>query len=167
VALIGAAYADTPEGHDAVRAGAPRARARPGRRGVSSVIDSGQAEDEAREADRQHRHARPGLEPAERGRLVVEARVRQELSALLGDVAAEIHVVVEDPAPGLIAASEQVDLLVMGSRGLGPKRAVAMGSVSRKVIDRAACPVLVIPRGSDEKGAELLADAAAHASDAR
>ena len=62
-----------------------------------------------------------------------------------------------------MAASEQVDLLVMGSRGLGPKRAVVLGSVSRKVVDRAACPVLVLPRGASAKTEALLADAEAQA----
>ena len=54
----------------------------------------------------------------------------------------------------------------MGSRGLGPRRAVVLGSVSRRVVDRAACPVVVIPRGSEAKAGELLADADAHAPSA-
>jgi hypothetical protein len=48
----------------------------------------------------------------------------------------------------------------MGSRAMGPRKAVVLGSVSRKVIDRAACPVVVIPRGASVKTGELLADAA-------
>ena len=66
---------------------------------------------------------------------------------------------VNDPADGLIAASRRVDMLIMGSRALGPKRAVLLGSVSRKVVAGAACPVLVLPRGAEGQTDALLADA--------
>ena len=36
---------------------------------------------------------------------------------------------------------------MLGSRASGPPRAVRLGSVSRAVLDRAACPVLLLPRG--------------------
>ena len=52
----------------------------------------------------------------------------------------------------------------MGSRGLGPKRAVLLGSVSRRVAERSACPVVILPRGATEKTEALLADAEAHAA---
>jgi hypothetical protein len=38
-----------------------------------------------------------------------------------------------------------------------------LGSVSRKVVDHAACPVLVLPRGASAKTDALLADAEAQA----
>lgn len=41
---------------------------------------------------------------------------------------------------------EGVDLLVTGSRGYGPMTRVLLGSVSRKLVDEAPCPVLVVPR---------------------
>jgi nucleotide-binding universal stress UspA family protein len=40
-----------------------------------------------------------------------------------------------------------MDLLVCGSRGYGPLRAVLLGSVSRRITAEARCPVIVIPRG--------------------
>ena len=40
----------------------------------------------------------------------------------------------------------EFDLLVCGSRGYGPMRRVLLGGVSRKLIRRAACPVVVVPR---------------------
>jgi nucleotide-binding universal stress UspA family protein len=43
-------------------------------------------------------------------------------------------------------AEEDVDLLVMGSRGYGPMSRVLLGSVSGKIINHASCPVLVVPR---------------------
>jgi nucleotide-binding universal stress UspA family protein len=40
----------------------------------------------------------------------------------------------------------EVDLLVCGSRGYGPVRRVLLGGVSSRLIRRAACPVVVVPR---------------------
>jgi nucleotide-binding universal stress UspA family protein len=62
---------------------------------------------------------------------------------------------VGDPADFLIAASENVDLLICGSRGYGPTRAVLLGGVSRRVTREARCPVIVLPRGA-ETGLEAL-----------
>ena len=54
-----------------------------------------------------------------------------------------------DPADFLIAASENIDLLVCGSRGYGPRRAVLLGGVSRRVTTEAHCPVIVLARGAE------------------
>lgn len=43
-----------------------------------------------------------------------------------------------------IAKRESVDLLVLGNRGLSEFKGILLGSVSHKVLQRAACPVLVI-----------------------
>jgi Universal stress protein family len=43
--------------------------------------------------------------------------------------------------------SGTLDLLVTGSRGYGPLRAVMVGGVTGRVMHDAACPVVVIPRG--------------------
>ena len=51
-----------------------------------------------------------------------------------------------DPAGMLIEQSEQLDLLIVGSRGYGPVRSVVLGSVSRALAREAACPVIVVPR---------------------
>jgi nucleotide-binding universal stress UspA family protein len=51
------------------------------------------------------------------------------------------------PAEEIAEACEQgVDLLVTGSRGYGPMMRVLLGSVSRRLINEAPCPVLVVPR---------------------
>jgi nucleotide-binding universal stress UspA family protein len=57
----------------------------------------------------------------------------------------EVTFVRGDAANGLVEASEHLDLLVLGSRGHGPLPSVLLGSVSRRVVRRAACPVMVIP----------------------
>jgi nucleotide-binding universal stress UspA family protein len=56
---------------------------------------------------------------------------------------------VGDPGDFLIAASENVDLLICGSRGYGPTRAVLLGGVSRRVTSEAHCPVIVLSRGAE------------------
>jgi nucleotide-binding universal stress UspA family protein len=85
-----------------------------------------------------------------------------------GDLQAAFIRVVEDAAAGVSgvpvstrilngaagheiaeASKEGVDLLVAGSRGFGPLRSVIAGSVSRHLVDHAACPVLVIPRSAE------------------
>jgi len=42
------------------------------------------------------------------------------------------------------AAQNNIDLIVMGSRGLGVVQGVLLGSVSQYVIEQAKCPVMVI-----------------------
>jgi nucleotide-binding universal stress UspA family protein len=42
------------------------------------------------------------------------------------------------------AESSQADLIVMGTRGFGAVRGMLVGSVSRKVIHFALCPVMVV-----------------------
>jgi nucleotide-binding universal stress UspA family protein len=52
-----------------------------------------------------------------------------------------------DPAVQLLEVCEEgVDLLVIGSRGYGPLARVLLGSVSREVIRKAPCPVVMVRR---------------------
>jgi nucleotide-binding universal stress UspA family protein len=53
-----------------------------------------------------------------------------------------------DPATVLVDIARDRDLMVLGSRGYGPLRAVLLGGVSQAVIRRASCPVVVVPRGA-------------------
>ncbi|MBS1892402.1 MAG: universal stress protein [Actinobacteria bacterium] len=59
-----------------------------------------------------------------------------------------------DAAKVLEQVSRETDLLVMGSRGYGPFRAVLLGSVSQSVSRDAACPVVFCPRGAVPSGAD-------------
>jgi nucleotide-binding universal stress UspA family protein len=61
----------------------------------------------------------------------------------------------------LVKASEQLDLLVLGSRAYGPLRSVLLGSVSRRVTAGAHCPVIVVPRGVKASLEDILATAPA------
>jgi nucleotide-binding universal stress UspA family protein len=64
------------------------------------------------------------------------------------------------PADLLIGLSETVDLLVIGSRGYGPLKAVLVGGVSGQVIRSAACPVVVVPRRAAVAVGSVFASAA-------
>lgn len=44
------------------------------------------------------------------------------------------------------ACGSEVDLVVAGSRGYGPVMRVLLGSVTRRLIQDAACPVMIVPR---------------------
>ncbi|EJZ10811.1 universal stress protein UspA-like protein [Mycolicibacterium vaccae ATCC 25954] len=49
--------------------------------------------------------------------------------------------------PELTGASEHADLLVIGSRGLGPVGGAVLGSVSRTLLHHARCPVVITKEG--------------------
>ena len=53
---------------------------------------------------------------------------------------------VGSPGPALLAVAKKynADLIVMGSRGLGPLKGLFMGSVSSYVTSHSTCPVLII-----------------------
>jgi nucleotide-binding universal stress UspA family protein len=48
------------------------------------------------------------------------------------------------PAPGLLAAAKEADLLVVGARGTGGFPGLQLGSVSQQVLHHAPCPVAVV-----------------------
>jgi nucleotide-binding universal stress UspA family protein len=68
-------------------------------------------------------------------------------------VEVDAEVIEGTPAGTLVAVSEDADLLVCGSRGMGPVGATLVGSVSNRLVHSAACAVLAVPRGSDVLGA--------------
>jgi nucleotide-binding universal stress UspA family protein len=49
-----------------------------------------------------------------------------------------------DPGAVIVEAAKDADLIVVGSRGLNPVQRILLGSVSSKVVHRAACDVLVV-----------------------
>jgi len=52
---------------------------------------------------------------------------------------------VGDPARELAELSHDLDLLVIGTRGRAPLRRALNGSVSRRLIATARCPLLIVP----------------------
>lgn len=81
-----------------------------------------------------------------------EARQRESfdhtVAALPADLSVEWVFIRGTAGADLSSESEHVDLMVVGSRGYGPLSAVLLGGVTHKLIREAACPVVVLPRGS-------------------
>ena len=68
------------------------------------------------------------------------------IASIPGEVEAESRFLDGAADELLVAESEAVDLLVVGSRGYGPVGAVLLGSVSTALARGAACPIIVTPR---------------------
>ncbi len=60
------------------------------------------------------------------------------------DVEVEQRLVEAEAGEGLVAASSEADLVVVGSHGRSGLRAAILGSVSRHVVEHAHCPVVVV-----------------------
>ena len=97
--------------------------------------------------------------------MVQELRDAMEAAVgkLPGELEPERDIVEGAPGDTLIAASREADLLVCGSRGMGPIGATLVGSVSNRLVHTAACAVLAIPAGS----ASLAADPAGRVASRR
>jgi len=69
----------------------------------------------------------------------------------IGETAPEVtvNVIRGDPAQELVSASQDADLIVVGTRGTGAWAQLLLGSVSSKVTHHSACPVVVIPSAGD------------------
>jgi nucleotide-binding universal stress UspA family protein len=144
---IGVAYVDTPEGHEALDGAVALARrsgaklvvlnaAKP--RGLSGTFGGGDALTRPTGYEELASTVRSAAERA------VAAAIAEE-----NGIDVEPDVSVGDPADFLIAASDRLDLLICGSRGYGPTRAVLLGGVSRRVTNEARCPVIVLARGTE------------------
>jgi nucleotide-binding universal stress UspA family protein len=70
--------------------------------------------------------------------LLKEEKIDSSLSAILGS----------NPSRALVdtAEHEKFDLIVVGSRGLGRAAAFLLGSVSKQVVSKASCDVLVVKK---------------------
>jgi nucleotide-binding universal stress UspA family protein len=158
---IGVGYVDTAEGHIALENALVLARRSGAKLRVLSAAKEGHVNESYGGGD--------PLTPATRYEelaSVLRVEAEQAVEAATSgesDVEIEPDVSVGEPADFLIAASEQLDLLICGSRGYGPARAVLLGGVSRRVVSEARCPVIVLARGV-ETGVEALVDDGAGAT---
>jgi nucleotide-binding universal stress UspA family protein len=149
---IGVAFVDTPEAHEALE-------------GAVALARSANAKLRVLSAAKPH-----GYQPAAHAERLrqstayetigsdLDAAIQRALTTVPGGssgIEIEPDVSVQDPADFLIAASQRLDLLICGSRGYGPRRAVLLGGVSRRLTAEAHCPVIVLVRGA-EVGLEAL-----------
>jgi nucleotide-binding universal stress UspA family protein len=147
VGTIGVAFVDTEEGRAALRSAHALARRAGAKLRVLTIVGptlSMYAETEARTAGPRAKYLKDVLGEYEERAL--EA-AREAVAELEGGVDTETKVFVGDPAATLVHVSGHLDLLVCGSRGYGPIRAVLVGGVSRRVVAESRCPVIVLPRG--------------------
>jgi nucleotide-binding universal stress UspA family protein len=149
---IGVAFIDSHEGHEALRAAAALASACGGELLAATAV-----EPIAWSAN--------GLvQPYDAGAQLTDVRTHAELRlrAVLDKVAPDVpcrhRVLMNSTVTALEQFCRDVDLLVCGSRGYGPLGSVLLGGVSRRLVHRAACPLLVVPRGT-ERAIETLTDA--------
>ena len=148
LSVVGAAFTDTPDGREALYGARLLARAAGAKLRVLSAV--------------QPRAFQDGFEETYGGAPMVEATTYTEVgsamyakaegaaaeaTSTIDDVEVELDVSVQDPVDFLSAASRRVDLLVCGSRGYGPNRAVLLGGVTSRITLEAACPVIVLERG--------------------
>lgn len=82
---------------------------------------------------------------------------REEGQRLVDDIVSELgdlatgEVTVGDAADELAYEGNDLDLLVVGSRGYGPIKRLMLGSTSAKLVHRAPCPLLVVPRAAEHE----------------
>jgi len=155
---IGVGFVDTDEGRRALQAAHLLARRAGARLRVITVVRPTArmyGETEASTATQRGKQ----FEDALGEHKLLAMRVAQAAVEPLGDaVEVEIDAPIGDPAQELVDLSRFLGLLVCGSRGFGPLRAVLLGSVSRHVVAEAHCPTLVLPHGVESALEDLLAE---------
>jgi nucleotide-binding universal stress UspA family protein len=87
---------------------------------------------------------------AEETTRIAQRALDRALAELPASAQATGELAAAHPADALAGLSGEVDLLVCGSRGYGPLRAVLLGGVTHPLLRKAECPVLVVPRGAGE-----------------
>jgi nucleotide-binding universal stress UspA family protein len=147
---IGVAFVDTPEGRDALEAAAAMAVLGGAALSIYTVLEPASAG---------FATATPGWAPPadyEAGR---RKRARTAVERAGASVPADVLEVAEvlegDPADALSELSKRLDLLVCGSRGYGPLRAVLLGGVSARLAHTCKCPLIVLPRQHPTVRAEI------------
>lgn len=143
---IGVGFVDTPEGRDALDAAATMATLGHGRLSTYTVFEPPRMGPGA---------ATPGwVPPGDYDATTWMVNAEDELRGQIPPgVEADVKVMEGDAAELLAVASEDLDVLLCGSRGYGPLRTVLLGSVSARLAHTATCPLLVLPRANDREPA--------------
>lgn len=145
--VIGVGFDGSPESHVALDQAAELARAAGATLRVIAVVEPfvpsplGLTAPEVASLD-------PGEDPDVRRRLILSSRLDAALESLPEDVEAAGSLLFGAAVEQLADQTQELDLLVLGSRGYGPLRRVLLGDVSARLMRCASCPVLVVPRGA-------------------
>ena len=140
VARVGVAYVDSDEAREALRVGVELVQRTSASLTLYTVVAP-----RAEFSPVAGRASEESLMAAVRE--TVRASVDSALASLPAGLEAADEVLEGDVIEELAALDErECDLLVCGSRGYGPLRRVLLGGVSRRLMQRAACPVVVVPR---------------------
>jgi nucleotide-binding universal stress UspA family protein len=90
-----------------------------------------------------HTHPNDGFDPE-----LAQAAVQQFVEKVASEIGEAPEIIVSvgtgDVAEELVRASQDAEMLVVGSRGGGGFARLLMGSVSSQVVHHASCPVVVI-----------------------
>ena len=147
---IGVAFADTPDGHEALRAAAALARWTGARLRLIAVAELGVLRESVAAT------GEIAEELLEHHRALLRAALVEPIEEICTGVECETLVLDGDPVQRLAGASGDVDLLVCGSRDHGLPGAVLLGSVSRPLLERVACPLLIVPRGREHRLGDMV-----------
>jgi nucleotide-binding universal stress UspA family protein len=141
VQLVGCGFDGSPESHQALAWAAQFARTASARLCILSV----------------HEHTMHATIALNGGLATASLNdiLRQQLQEQLVEAASALDPSIEvsqtlldgDARDHLGSASRELDLLIVGSRGYGPLRAVLLGSVSGALVRSAESPLVVVPRG--------------------
>lgn len=141
--VVGVAYDGSAESEEALRAAVEIARAAGAALRVISVVDTAV-------------YTSPAMLGAAAGGYIdvvhdisegMRTQLEKAVAGLPGVVRAEPVLLTGDAALQVAEQTETLDLIVTGSRGYGPLRAVLLGAFGGRLLRDAACPVLVLPRG--------------------
>jgi len=140
IETIGVAYDDSTEAKAALAGAVAMARALHARLRVFSVLDTIWLGTPALMAG-------PGyIRVPEDVRIARRSHLAKVVAELPDDIEAEAVVLEGDPEHELADQTGSVDVMITGSRGYGPHRAVLLGTVSGRLVRDAKCPVVVLPR---------------------
>ena len=156
---VGVAFTDSPDAQEALRGAAALARWTGARLTLIGVAELGVPRESL---------ILPGEEieallASRRDHLL--AAMRQATQDDCEGLECELILLEGDPVAQLAEASAHVDLLICGSRAYGPIGSVLLGAVSRALLYRTACPLLIIPHGGEHRLEALTTSgSAAHAA---
>jgi nucleotide-binding universal stress UspA family protein len=156
---VGVAYAPSPEGEQALLSAVVLAQAAGATLRVITVLHEDAGTLGPNRLGARAMQAIPE-ELASQHHIAHREAVDAAIAETGGEVDSEIELLYGDPVEALLDFTGSLDLLVMGSRAHGPRSAVLLGGVSRRVTAESRCPVVVLPRGAAHPLRELLARSA-------